>query len=219
MSQVSVKARDAGRGNRQSRRKQETRDRLIEAALVVMARKGPEAATIADITEEADVGFGSFYNHFQSKDEIRAAVMQDLTNRFGRQLDRVADFVADPVEVIAVSIRLVMLALAANPDWADFMANGGRSQDTPGNGLIPRLQRDLDIAESAGALHVEDRALTIEALVSAVPGMIQSMRRGEISADEAPSRITAIALRLLGVPAGVIATIMSRPLPPIPLAR
>lgn len=35
----------------------------------VMAAEGADAATINDITEAADVGFGSFYNHFASKEE------------------------------------------------------------------------------------------------------------------------------------------------------
>ncbi len=48
--------------NRLTRHKQKTRARLIRAALSVMARKGADAATINDITEAADVGFGSFYN-------------------------------------------------------------------------------------------------------------------------------------------------------------
>ena len=47
-----------------------TRERLTEAARRVIARKGIDATTIADITSEADVGIGSFYNHFKSKEDL-----------------------------------------------------------------------------------------------------------------------------------------------------
>lgn len=73
--------------NRMGRQRRKTHDRLINAALSVMARKGAEAATINDITETADVGFGSFYNHFSSKEEIFAAATAALFDRIGTQID------------------------------------------------------------------------------------------------------------------------------------
>ncbi|EUC21006.1 regulatory protein TetR, partial [Burkholderia sp. BT03] len=55
---------------RGARRKRETRGRLLDAALRLMAEKGMEGVAINEITEAADVGFGSFYNHFESKEAI-----------------------------------------------------------------------------------------------------------------------------------------------------
>ena len=59
---------DKARPNRMSCQREKTNKRLVNAALSVMAEKGLDAATINDITEAADVGFGSFYNHFSSKE-------------------------------------------------------------------------------------------------------------------------------------------------------
>ena len=42
----------------------------MNAARVVMADKGVEATTIQEITDAADVGFGTFYNHFESKEVL-----------------------------------------------------------------------------------------------------------------------------------------------------
>ena len=44
---------------RGARRKRETRARLLDAALKLMAEKGMEGVAINEITEAADVGFGS----------------------------------------------------------------------------------------------------------------------------------------------------------------
>ena len=44
------------------RRKRETRSRLMRAAMQLMAERGVDGVAINEITEAADVGFGSFYN-------------------------------------------------------------------------------------------------------------------------------------------------------------
>src|SRR5689334_8248277 len=93
------------RPNRMNRRRQKTRDRLIDAALSVMASKGVDAATIADITETADVGFGSFYNHFSSKDQILKAAIEVLSDRIGIEIDRAVGTITDPLALLATALR------------------------------------------------------------------------------------------------------------------
>src|SRR5262249_61487688 len=83
-------------GTRQVRRRQRTRGRLVEAARHVISRKGVEATTIVDITEEADLGFGTFYNYFDSKDAILAAATAEATEELGAALDRLHERLDDP---------------------------------------------------------------------------------------------------------------------------
>jgi AcrR family transcriptional regulator len=64
----------AGRGHgRRARRSAETRERLFRAALDLFTRKGFTETTVEDITEAADVGKGTFFNYFPSKDHILLA--------------------------------------------------------------------------------------------------------------------------------------------------
>src|SRR6516225_5779711 len=98
-------APDAQRESRGVRRKRETRSRLLEAALRLMAEKGMEGVAINEITEAADVGFGSFYNHFESKEAIYATLVDNVFEEFADMLDRLAGGIADPAEVVAVSVR------------------------------------------------------------------------------------------------------------------
>ena len=58
---------------RRERRSVETRERLFRAALDLFARKGFTETTVGDITEAADVGKGTFFNYFPSKDHILLA--------------------------------------------------------------------------------------------------------------------------------------------------
>lgn len=55
---------------RQQRRTGVTRRKLLDAARTVFAEKGLDLTTIDDITERADVGKGTFYYHFSTKDGL-----------------------------------------------------------------------------------------------------------------------------------------------------
>src|SRR5579864_5839338 len=59
--------------DRRQRRSAEIRERLFRASLQVFAEKGFIEATVEDITNAADVGKGTFFNYFPSKDHILIA--------------------------------------------------------------------------------------------------------------------------------------------------
>jgi AcrR family transcriptional regulator len=55
---------------RRQRRAAETRLRLFRCALHLFAERGYSNVTVEDITEAADVGKGTFFNYFESKDHV-----------------------------------------------------------------------------------------------------------------------------------------------------
>ncbi|MGB2679542.1 MAG: TetR/AcrR family transcriptional regulator [Candidatus Acidiferrum sp.] len=59
--------------NRRERRSIELRERLFRAALDLFAKQGFAETTVEDITNAADVGKGTFFNYFPSKDHILLA--------------------------------------------------------------------------------------------------------------------------------------------------
>jgi len=59
--------------DRRQRRSAEIRERLFRSALGLFAKKGFAESTVEDITEAADVGKGTFFNYFPSKDHILIA--------------------------------------------------------------------------------------------------------------------------------------------------
>ena len=64
---------------RSERRRNRRRQRLIDAARKIIARKGLAGLTVQDVTEEADMAVGSFYTYFPNKAAlIEAAVWDDL---------------------------------------------------------------------------------------------------------------------------------------------
>lgn len=62
----------ASRGSRRERRRTETRERIFRAALGLFAERGFMETTVEDITEAADVGKGTFFNYFPTKEHVLA---------------------------------------------------------------------------------------------------------------------------------------------------
>lgn len=62
--------------SRRQRRSAEIRERLFRAALALFGTKGFAETTVEDITEAADVGKGTFFNYFPSKDHILLAFVE-----------------------------------------------------------------------------------------------------------------------------------------------
>lgn len=101
--------------NRNQRRRQRTRDTLLAAADRVFRRKGVDDATVNDVTEEADVAYGSFYNHFQSMDDVVSALaeasLQRVADRTGSILKK-----AERVELLpCIGARVIMRTLSQDP--------------------------------------------------------------------------------------------------------
>lgn len=61
--------------NRRDRKKEQTRSKLLEAALTQFGKRGIYSTRIEDITETADVAKGAFYNYFSSKHVLVAELL------------------------------------------------------------------------------------------------------------------------------------------------
>ena len=63
------------------RRKAETRDRILDAAGHVFARRGYDAATVEEITVECGIAKGGLYGHFASKEDLFRTVLLEHVRR------------------------------------------------------------------------------------------------------------------------------------------
>lgn len=59
---------------RVAQRKKDTRARIVRASLELFAEKGIEATTVAEISEAADIGKGTFFTYFPSKEAVFADI-------------------------------------------------------------------------------------------------------------------------------------------------
>ncbi len=212
-------ARRKTASSRGARRRLETRTKLVSAARELMGRKGIGATSIQEITDTADVGFGSFYNHFVSKEAIAEAVMDDAIESFGDAADRLARTIDDPAEVLAVSTRHAVMRAASDETWGWFLVRSALARaDGLRRGLGPRLARDIRAGVEKRRFEVEDPFGVMLAAGGAILAFIAARLHGDVGED-APERAATVVLKLLGLPAKEATQIANRPLPAIALPQ
>ncbi len=120
---------------RRGQRQKQTRAQLIAGARNVFARAGVAEATIAQITSEANVGFGTFYLHFKTKEDVLHAVLIEGFAQLNTQVDlllRHADEQQQPWEDTLKETVIAYLHFASeNRDLIQIMlAEQSRGQQT-----------------------------------------------------------------------------------------
>ena len=75
-------------GGRREERKAQNREKLLAAARRVFAAKGLGEATARDIVRETDLATGTFYNYFDSKEDVFRALLGQLAEKARRAVRR-----------------------------------------------------------------------------------------------------------------------------------
>src|SRR5437868_9063560 len=189
-------------GNRLDRRKARTRQALIDAAVRLIAEGRGERASIQEITEAADIGFGSFYNHFAGKEDLFEAASEETLERWAQLIDAACTGIDDPAEVFATSLRISGRLAWTHPEIARFITGVGLDLLDAPRGLAPRALRDIRAGQSAGRFTITDAEIALSAAAGGLLGLLRLQERDpervtETSVDE----LTEACLRLLGVPA------------------
>ena len=93
---------DCGEPQYRSLSRVERRERIIWAAKLEMLEKGLDEASMDDIAARAGTTKPTVYAHFKSKDELFAAVVEYIKEKFLGKLRSPEDYSADPVEAVAL---------------------------------------------------------------------------------------------------------------------
>lgn len=114
------------------RRREETRQRLLDASLSVFARHGYERATVDEIVREAGFSKGAFYVHFESKEDLFWAMLEERIAAHQEALRQAID----PSASVAENERRILEAIFSlgrqDSAWAamfmEFAAHAGRNE-------------------------------------------------------------------------------------------
>jgi AcrR family transcriptional regulator len=124
-------------GRPPSRRRQETRDRLLAAARGVFAERGVGRTSIEDVCAAAGFTRGAFYSNFADLDELFLAVYAEQSALTARRVGEVLAAAA-PDRSVAELVDDVVAALAVDRDWllvrTEFLLHAAR---------VPALRESL----------------------------------------------------------------------------
>ena len=212
----AASAADAPRVSRLDRRKARSRQALIDAAVRLIAEGRGDRASIQEITEEADIGFGSFYNHFDTKEQLFQTAAEDVLERWGQLIDRASAGITDPAELFAVGTRITGRLGWTHPDIAGFLVGAGLAVLDIPIGLVPRALRDIQAGQAAGRFTAPDAEIALSAATGGMLGLFRlRQRHPERVTQTTVDQLAEAELRLLGVPADEAARLAALPLPPI----
>jgi AcrR family transcriptional regulator len=105
--------------SRRHRRASATRQKLLTAARAIFAEKGLDLTRIDEITERADVGKGTFYYHFRTKDRIILEVIKDVLDELVAVIEERCNGITDLQALLHALIGAHMEFFSSR--WEDFV--------------------------------------------------------------------------------------------------
>lgn len=200
------------KGKRLTRTRLRTRNKLIAAATAVMGRKGFDAATISDITEEADVGFGSFYNHFDSKEDIARAVFAERAEQLGVYFESVEASIHDIALAQSIVQRLWIAFATIDPLWGWFNVHAENALQQMDETFRERVVSDLIKGNESGRYRIKAVDMAATLTLSSLMATMRMVLEGRNSESMA-SEMAECLLRMYGVPVDEAAELARHPLP------
>lgn len=208
----------APRGGLRKRKAEATRRRLLDAARELMAAGGAESLTIAGLASRSDIGLGTFYNYFDSRDAIIDAVIYDIVETLGQRLDTLTAEIDDAAEVYSFSLRHLMGTAISDPVWGWFLVRLGIAHEGLVGILGPRASRDLQYGVDTGRFDLDDVALASAMTFGSLLSAMRTYLETDDHPEDPPALYAEHLLRMVGIPPVEAREIAHRPLPPLPPA-
>lgn len=191
-------------------RKTATRDRILDAALEVFARKGYHRAIVDDIVRASRTSKGAVYHHFPNKEAVFLALVDDFAARLAaavataiaaRQgaLGKVEGALVAVLDTFAGNRQLARLILLEAVSLGPvYEAKRAEVHDR----FLGLIGRYLEEAVSEGSIApLDTRVATLAWLGAVNEVVVQWLHTGERELETTVPALTALLLRSIGVPA------------------
>ncbi len=200
------------------RRQQRTRAQLTRAAAQVIAEKGVEGLRLRDVTDGADIGFGSFYSHFESKEQLVDAVRLALMSSLAENLIAHVAAFDDPAEAGCAAHRWFVRTATEDPPTARLVVQLDRADVLFQEMIMPYARPLLERGIAGGRFPAMDVTTTLTYVVGATIAVTRAVLEGRLG-PEAETATAEVLLRALGLDGAQAAELAHRELPlPGPLA-
>jgi AcrR family transcriptional regulator len=197
---------------RSDRRRARTRQRLTDSARGLIAEKGVAALRISEITERADVALGSFYNHFESKEELVEEVVSDAIQALSEAMVARMASIEDPAEAVSFATRRFVLLASDNRELASLLVNLNQADAQFERAVLPYALQALDRGMAAGRFDIADTSVALTGIVGGTIAVMRAILDGRYHENADVLHAEAV-LRGIGLELADAHEIATRPLP------
>lgn len=197
-------------------RREQTRRRMLAAAMQVFAEKGPDAPLIDDFIAAAGVARGTFYNYFKTTQELLDAVTAELSDAILAAIDKEVLQIRDPLQRLATGCLLYMHIGVDLPNWGAFVMRTGFRSQAVGKLVDVYMPRDLESARKAGKLDYPSMRAARDLMFSCVNQAILTVINGQAPREHLRQTL-ALGLRGVGATPALADALSQSELPAVAL--
>ena len=193
-----------------------TRAALLRAAISVLGNESGRFATVDNVISESGMARGTFYNYFDSREQLFAAVAYELSHDFNSALEASLVGGADPAKRASTWVRQYLRRMRADRQWGWAFVNV--SLNGPklfGDETYNEALQTIAAGCATGIFKVGNREAALDIALGAVLVSAMTILKGSTKPDH-PEATTELILRALGVPASQAQRMVSLPLPDLP---
>ncbi len=179
-------------------KRERTRANLIEAAYRLFAQKEAESVTIDDIITEAGVARGTFYNYFQTREDVLRAVAASLSDEMNRKIWVQSTVIDDPATRMAIAIRHSLHQSIRDATWGWVIVRIGLVAAPLSETIERGVLSDLEAGIRLKRFQVDSSQAAIDLILGTGLMAMRSILEGHTEPDY-PEQIAKIILKTLGI--------------------
>lgn len=196
-------------------KRERTRSHLIESAYRVFARKETDAVTIDDIIAEAGVARGTFYNYFQTREDILRAVAASLSDVMNQKIWAQYATIVDPAERMAIGLRQFLHQAMRDSTWGWVIVRIGLVAAPLSETIERGVMSDLEAGIRLQRFQVENMQAAVDLVLGTALMAMRTILEGHTE-PKYPEQITKLILKSLGVDNNDAEAISLKALEPFP---
>lgn len=160
--------------------RQPSRDKILDAAEALFARRGLAGVGLAEVAETVELSKATLFHHFRSKLQLHAAVMARILERIEADVQPSLASKGTPVERLDRGVEALIDALAANPTYPrlllrslfeDDELTGEMPEEVAANQAIARIAAAFTMllkeGIASGHFHATSAAHMLQTLIGA----------------------------------------------------
>ena len=185
----------------QGSKRERTRAALLRSGVAVIAEKGVEALRITEVTEHAGVANGTYYNYFDDKDALIAAISDEVLGGLAEALDRSLEGEDNAVRRMTLASAGAINGALLYAEVGAVVANMAEQVPATRGRLLQFMRQDLALGVEQGRFEVEVSDFLLEQIFALVVVAIREQSRSGPDPDKT-SQVCEHILRLCGLTPG-----------------